>query len=143
MKILIDNIDYKLLNKLVTNIEPFNKSNIIYTENGIFTHEDGIHYVLIPHDLPCKYVTYRNIDMILDNSTFEKREETFSISCDKYNVEIDELSYWLNDNVILVNRVINEEIIDTFFMCETLKELPLVHNVFDIIRDNHIECGIT
>jgi len=43
----------------------------------------------------------------------------------------------------LVNRVINGEIIDTFFMCETLKELPLVHNVFDIIKDNHIECGIT
>ena len=143
MKIFIDNLDYKVLNKLVTNIEPYNKSNIIYTENGIFTHEDVIHYVLIPHDLPCKYVTYRNIDMILDNSTFEKKEETFSISRDKYNVEIDELSYWLNDNVILVNRVINEEIIDTFFMCETLKELPLVHNVFDIIQDNHIECGIT
>jgi hypothetical protein len=141
MRVHIDNIDYKLLHKLINNSEPYKKINIILTSQGIFTNQKGRYYVLTPIDVPCKYVTYQNIDMVLDLSHFETKEETFNLPSDKCVADIRETYYILTDNIMMVTHICNDDIVDIFFECDTSNEMVLVHNVYDIIRDNHIECG--
>ena len=143
MRVFIDNIDYKSLYKITNNMEHYKKSNIIFTPSGIITNEKGAYYLLIPVDVPCKYVTYQNIDMVLDSSRFEKKDEVFSMPSDKCVTVIIETYYMLSDNVMIVTHTCQNDIIDTFFECDTINEMTLVHNVYDIIRDNHIECGAT
>ena len=141
MRAHIDNIDYKLLHKLINNSEPYKKINIILTSQGIFTNQKGRYYVLMPIDVPCKYVTYQNIDMVLDSTRIERQEEVFHIPPDKCVADIIETYYILTDNLMMVTHTCDDDIVDIFFECDTSNEMVLVHNVHDIIRDNHIECG--
>ena len=68
--------------------------------------------------------------MVLDSSRFEKKDEVFSMPSDKCVTVINETYYMLSDNVMIVTHTCQNDIIDTFFECDTINEMTLVHNVF-------------
>jgi len=142
MRLIIDNLHHKKLLGLTNGIEISKEVIMLYTPNGIFIEESGKYYNVIPEDSPGKYISYQKMDMILDFTILHRKEEVFSVMNDKYSLTTCERYYNIYQDIYIVTKIVDENVIDIYFYSTNENELYVVQSVYDIIVNNHIECGI-
>jgi len=80
--------------------------------------------------------------MILDFTILHRKEEVFSVMNDKYSLTTCERYYNIYQDIYIVTKIVDENVIDIYFYSTNENELYVVQSVYDIIVNNHIECGI-
>lgn len=133
MRVFIDSLNYTILQQLITTDKKYTRT-IIYTPSGILMEESSRYYILIPDDVECKYVTYQKVDMIIDSSSFIRKEEVFTMPSERYTMELHEDYYPLTSDICIVTQSVKGKTIDIHFMSDTKNELSIVQSVYDIIK---------
>lgn len=133
MRVFIDGMDYNTLQEFVPTDMKYMR-HMIYTPSGLLLEESNRYYILIPDDVQCKYITYQKTNMIVDSSSFIRKEEVFSMPREKYTMELYERYYVLTSDIYIVTQSIGGKIIDIHFMSNKHNELFVVQSVYDIIN---------
>ena len=140
MKIYVKNFIPKntKVDTLIINIIKYKE---IYSSEGIFRIQNDNIFKLVPQDVPCEYITYKNNDLIIDKSNYIFRKN-YSIPYNHlvYNIDKVEYKFYNNSPITFIIEYCNNKVVDIYFYTKQDLYINLKNNILEYISlFNHIK----
>jgi hypothetical protein len=127
---IIKNLIPKNLN-LLKNITNYKD---IYSAEGIFRIQNDNIFKLIPQDIPCEYMNYKDLNLIVDKSSFIfKKISSIPYNHVVYNIEQVEYKFYNNSPISFLIEYNNNKIIDYYFFTKQNLYINFEDNILEYI----------
>ena len=114
------------------------KNSLFYTQHGIFTVKNGkLYRINVIHNDVQRHA-YRDIEIVVDNSTEQLIPISSQIPNDYYVKRIDVVNYKIpgNNHAYLVVTYEKDNVIDAFFKSDLDFKSPMLHSTIDTFLSN-------
>ena len=135
MKVYVKNFIIKnFLPKNFNLLENAIKYKDICSSEGIFRIQNDNMFQLIPQDIPCEHLKYKNLDLILDKCGFIfKKTNSIPYNHVVYNIEQVEYKFYNNSPISLIIEYNNNKIIDYYFFTKQDLYINLKNDILEYI----------